>query len=82
LKPRTDVLTARLAEEAVLLDLASKDYYRLNETAAAIWSGLERGLTPDGIEAELCAAFDVDPAEAAARVSEFLAELSDRGLIV
>ncbi|MFN2419855.1 MAG: PqqD family protein [Gemmatimonadota bacterium] len=82
MKPRTDVLTARLADEAVLLDLESKDYFRLNETGAAIWDGLERGLTPDVIEGELCDTFEVDPAEAAARVGEFLAELSRRGLIV
>ena len=82
MKPRTDLLTARLADEAVLLDLESKDYFRLNETGAAIWDGLERGLTPDMIEAELCDTFEVDPAEAAARVGEFLAELSRRGLIV
>ena len=82
MKPRPDVLTARLADEAVLLDLASKDYFRLNETGAAIWNALERGLPPEAIEAELCATFEVDPAEAAARVSEFLAELSQRGLLV
>jgi hypothetical protein len=80
-KPSPDVLTARLSEEAVILDLATKDYYRLNETGAAIWNGLERGLTPDVIEAELCTAFDVDPAEAAERIDQFLAELSSRGLI-
>jgi coenzyme PQQ synthesis protein D (PqqD) len=81
-KPHPDVLTARLSDEAVLLDLGSKDYYRLNETATAIWNGLERGLTPDSIEAELCAYFEVDPAEAASRLEEFITELSRRDLIV
>lgn len=81
-KPRPEVLTARLSDEAVLLDLASKDYYRLNETGAVIWSGLERGLSSKSIEAELGAAFDVDPAETAAHLEDFLNELSREGLIV
>ena len=37
-----DVLVAHLAGEAVLLNLADKSYYRLNETAAAIWASLKR----------------------------------------
>ena len=81
-KPRADVLTAPLSDEAVLLDLSTKDYYRLNATAAAIWSGLERGLSRDSIETELCASFEVEPTEAADRAEEFLTELSRRGLII
>lgn len=39
--PSPDVLTANLQGESVLLDMHSKDYYRLNETAACVWRRLE-----------------------------------------
>jgi hypothetical protein len=32
----SDVLAAHLGDDAVLLDLAAKRYYRLNETAAVV----------------------------------------------
>lgn len=75
------MLTARLADEAVLLDLATKHYYRLNATGAAIWNGVERGLARDAIVAELCAAFEVGPDEAADETDRFLAEIARRGLV-
>src|SRR5438876_962702 len=54
------VLAAHLQGEAVLLDLETKRYYRLNETAARIWKGLEQSLAPDQITDILVAEFDVD----------------------
>ena len=39
-----EVLTAHLEGEAVLLHMDTKNYFRLNATAALLWKGLERGL--------------------------------------
>ncbi len=77
-----DVLTAHLEGEAVLLHMETKDYFRLNETAAVVWKALERGKDRTAIVAELVEGFDVDAAEAAEELDRLLAELAGRGLVV
>ncbi len=79
---RDDVLTAHLEDEAVLLDLATKRYYRLNATGARIWKGLEQGLAPPQIVDALIAEFDVDPTTAATELDRTLADLRARGLVM
>lgn len=44
----------------VLVDLRSKRYYELNETAAMIWNGLQASHTEGQIAESMCAAFVVD----------------------
>jgi hypothetical protein len=77
-----DVLAAHLEGEAVLLHMDTKDYFRLNATAACVWKGLERGLDHDALVNELCANFEVEPPAAAAELDRLLAELEQRRLIV
>ncbi|HEX2210114.1 MAG TPA: PqqD family protein [Longimicrobium sp.] len=76
-----DVLAAHLEGEAVLLHMDTKNYYRLNATAAAIYKGLERGLGRDALVDDLCAHFDVERETAAAEVDRLLADLAERGLV-
>ena len=77
-----EVLAAHLEGEAVLLHMDTKDYFRLNATAACVWKGLERGLDREALVAELVARFEVEPAEAAAELDRLLGELERRRLIV
>lgn len=81
MKVRDDVLVAHLEGEAVLLDLHSKRYYRLNATGARIWKGLEQALAPDQIVAGLVAEFDVDGVTARAEVDRVIGDLGERGLV-
>jgi hypothetical protein len=76
-----DVMTAHLEGEAVLLHLGSKRYYRLNETSAAIWNGIERGLDFDALLEDLVQRFDVDLPEARAELARTLDELEAQELI-
>ena len=76
-----DVLAAHLEGEAVLLHMETKDYFRLNDTAAWIWKGLERGLDRDGLVAALLERYEVSPAEAEAELDALIADLSQRGLV-
>ena len=68
------VLSEVLADEAVLLDLASGTYYSLNASATFIWTMLERGCS----EAELRAALAERYPEALATLEADLAFFLDR----
>jgi hypothetical protein len=76
-----DVLAAHLEGEAVLLHMDTKNYYRLNATAAAVYKGLERGLGREALVDDLCAQFEVEREVAGAEVDRLLRELADRGLV-
>ena len=77
----SDVLTAHLEGEAVLLHMDTKDYFRLNATAACVWKGLERGLDRQALVDELCANFEVERGPAAEELDRLLAELKSRHLV-
>ena len=77
-----EVLAAHLGDEAVLLDLSGKRYYRLNETAAVVFRALEAGEGRAGAIAQLLAEFDVREEDATTAVDKLLADLAARGLVV
>ena len=76
-----DVLTAHLEDEAVLLHMDTKRYYRLNATASAIWRGLEQSSTRAHLRDELCRRFDVTPEQAAPELDRVILDLVDKGLL-
>ena len=75
------VLTAQLEGEAVLLDLQTKSYYRLNATAARIWKGVEDRLDPSQIVRVLMEEFAVAQTTAQAETGRTLRDLRTRGLL-
>lgn len=77
-----DVLTAHLPGEAVLLDMDTKNYYRLNATAAHVWRLLERGAGRAELLASLLETFEVDEATASAELDRLMEALRDRRLVV
>ena len=76
-----EVLAAHLGDEAVLLDLNAKRYYRLNESAAVVFRALEEGEGRDGAIRRLIEAFDVAESDAANAVDALLSDLSSRRLV-
>jgi Coenzyme PQQ synthesis protein D (PqqD) len=58
--------------EGVLVDLDTRKYYRLNETAMLVWRGLERGRGFEEIVEELTGGYDVTPARARESVEKIL----------
>ena len=79
--PAPQVLTARLAHDAVLLDMVRKQYFQLNESAAVAWDQLQSGATVAQATAALTAAFEVTEADAEAAVLALRAELVAHGLL-
>jgi hypothetical protein len=67
--------------EGILVDLNTKKYYQLNETAMMIWKGLEKGLSPEQITQEIVAHYDITTADAARNIEELLNELQNYKLV-
>ena len=67
--------------EGVLVDLNSKRYYQLNETAMLVWRCLERGLSSAEIVGEMTARYDVSADHAAGSLSNVLRSLEAHKLV-
>jgi hypothetical protein len=77
----SEVLAAHLGDEAVLLDLNAKRYYRLNESAAVVFRALEEGEGRAGAIRRLTTAFEVSETDASSAVDALLGDLAARGLV-
>jgi len=58
--------------DGVLVDLETKRYYQLNETAMIVWDALENGSTVDQIADEFTTKFDVGQDHALSSVERIL----------
>ena len=67
--------------EGVLVDLNSKKYFQLNETAMLVWRSLEQKRAPEEIVGELTKAYDVTPEHAAESVARLLREFKSRKIV-
>lgn len=67
--------------EGILVDLNTKRYYQLNETALLIWKGLEQSYTPEEIINEVLAQYAVDRGHARQSVETLLRSLISYGLV-
>lgn len=45
--------------EGILVDLNTKKYYQLNETAMIVWKGLEQGKDTDEIATDITSSYEV-----------------------
>ena len=67
--------------EGILVDLNTRRYYQLNETALLIWKQLEKGGTVDEVVAEVVAAYDVPSNHARMSVENLIARLRSYQLV-
>ena len=58
--------------EGVLVDLNTRKYYRLTETAMLVWRGLEKGRSLDEIADEMTGAYEVTREHARESVGKIL----------
>ena len=68
-------------QDAVVLNLATKKYYTLNETATAIWSGIEAKQQVTSLVELLMSKFDVTSERARAGVVATLSNLQAQQLV-
>ena len=74
------VLTEFEGGEGVLVDLNTKKYFQLNETAVVVWRGLEESLSLEEIVGRITNAYDVDDARATESVRKALENFRNLGL--
>lgn len=67
--------------EGILVDLNTKQYYRLNETGALIWRSLEKGSTVEEIVSEMQRIYEVSDEHAQASLDRLLQILESNKLI-
>ena len=58
--------------EGILVDLNTKKYYQLNETAMLVWRGLERGKSTHEIAAEITSNYEVELDQATVSVERII----------
>jgi hypothetical protein len=80
--PAPNVLAAHLGDESVLLDLDTKHYFRLNETAAVIWRALEHSPRVEAIIRALVEEFEVTEDEARLSLEQLVDDLRSKGLVL
>src|SRR5688572_15242220 len=67
--------------EGLLVDLHTKKYYQLNETASLIWRGLEKRLPVSHIAREMTERYDVTPERAMSSIETALRHLNAQRLL-
>jgi hypothetical protein len=82
LRPHDQVVYTEFdGTEAVLVDLVTKRYYTLNETAMLVWLGLEKGLSKAELAESLMEVYEVEPDHATASVERLLTSLAAHRLL-
>ena len=80
--PREHVVFTDLdGVEGVLVDLNTKKYYQLNETATFVWRELEKRMTVANIAAKMTELYDVSPTRALNAVESLLGRLYSEKLV-
>ena len=67
--------------EGILVDLNTKKYFQLNETAMVVWKGLEQGKTVGEIADDIVARYEVAPDNAARSVERILVNFESYKLL-
>jgi len=67
--------------EGILVNLNTKQYYRLNETGALIWRGLENGRTVEDIASEMQTLYEVTREHALTSVDKLMVTLETNKLV-
>jgi hypothetical protein len=67
--------------EGILVDLNTKRYYQLNETAMLVWRGLEQGKSIGEIAADFTSAYAVEPQRATTSVQRIVDSLQTYTLV-
>jgi hypothetical protein len=77
-----NVVTANVANEAILLDPVSSEYYSLSNVGRHVWGLIQTPTTLAALRDAVVAEYDVDPAIALDDLRELVTHLVAAGLAV
>jgi hypothetical protein len=79
---RSEKAMARTVDdEIVILDIASGQFYGINDVGSLVWDLLEYDTTRGALIKAVTAEFDVDSAQAGDDIDALITQLSDAGLV-
>ena len=81
LQRSADVLYQEVGGEAVLLDLASEQYYGLDPVGNRIWGLVDGEATLGSIHATLIVEYDADPGQIGEDLLSLVQSLAEAGLV-
>lgn len=81
LKISDDVLVQEVAGESVMLDLASEQYFGMNDVGTCFLAAIREGQTVAAAMARIADRFEVEPAVLAADIGALIDDLLRRGLV-
>jgi len=76
----TDMLSAEIGGEAVMMSIEKGAYFGLNPVATRIWDLIEQPKTIAELIQAITDEYDVSAEQAADDVQEFVAEMIERGI--
>ena len=81
MRPNSEVVSRKLGDRLVLVNLRTNRIYELNRTAARVWELLDAGSGRSELEEVLLGEFDVEDSVLSRDVGRMLDQLSSEGLI-
>lgn len=79
--PRADVVSRRVGDEAVLVDLKTNRIFALSPTGARFWELLSEGRPRPEIEQQLLEEYDVEHQQVASEIDALVVTLASEGLV-
>ena len=67
--------------EVIALEARGSTYVAANGAGTLLWRALASGTTPDALADELVRVYGIDRRQAAADIAQFIAQLSEQGLL-
>ena len=81
MRPNSEVVSRKLGDRLVVVDLRSNRIYELNRTASRIWELLDDGSDKTELEETLLKEFDVERSVLSQEIDRTIAQFSSEGLI-
>ena len=81
LRPAKDVVSRRLGDEIVLVNLRTDLIYKLNHTGAELWALLERGCGHAELSRQMLERFDVPEDTLQDEIDVLISALREKGLV-
>jgi hypothetical protein len=82
MRPAEGVFARSFDDELLIVDLAHGEYFALDGVGSMLWQGLDAGRTVEEIAYEVVEVYDVTYEQSLRDLSQLLADIVERGLLV